>query len=91
MRSPREVVAAYHEAAGPKAVSDYGFHLILADPTPQALQEEIPQLVDEGRGLLQDLHDLRPGGVSTTASSLTSWKRRGAWARSPWSTPKTTT
>ena len=46
--SPREVVAAYHEAAGPKAVSDYGFHLIVSDPTPQALETEIPQLVDEG-------------------------------------------
>ena len=46
--SPREVVAAYHAAAGPKAVSDYGFHLIVADPTPQALEEEIPQLVAEG-------------------------------------------
>ena len=46
--SPREVVAAYHAAAGPKAVSDYGFHLIVADPTPQALEEEIPELVAEG-------------------------------------------
>ena len=46
--SPREVVAAYHEAAGPKAVCDYGFHLIVSDPTPQALETEIPQLVDEG-------------------------------------------
>ena len=46
--SPREVVAAYHEAAGPKAVSDYGFHLIVSDPTPEALETEIPQLVDEG-------------------------------------------
>ena len=42
------MVAAYHEAAGPKAVSDYGFHLIVSDPTPQALETEIPQLVDEG-------------------------------------------
>ena len=42
------MVAAYHEAAGPKAVSDYGFHLIVSDPTPEALETEIPQLVDEG-------------------------------------------
>ena len=46
--SPRSVVEAYHRAAGPKAVSDYGFHLIVADPTPQALENEIPQLVEEG-------------------------------------------
>ena len=46
--SPREVVAAYHRAAGPKAVADYGFHLIVADPTPEALETEIPALVEEG-------------------------------------------
>ncbi len=46
--SPREVVAAYHRAAGPKAVIDYGFHLIMSDPTPEALEKEVPALVDEG-------------------------------------------
>ncbi len=46
--SPREVVAAYHALAGPKAVSDYGFHLIITDPGPRALGEEIPRLVEEG-------------------------------------------
>lgn len=46
--SPRAVVEAYHRAAGPKAVVDYGFHLIVADPTPAALETEIPALVAEG-------------------------------------------
>ena len=46
--SPREVVAAYHQAAGPKAVSDYGFHLIVTDPGPEALGTEIPELVASG-------------------------------------------
>lgn len=46
--SPAEVVAAYHRAARPKAVSDYGFHLIVTDPTPHALELEIPRLVAEG-------------------------------------------
>ena len=46
--SPLEVVEAYHRAAGPKAVVDYGFHLIVTDPTPEALETEIPKLVDEG-------------------------------------------
>ncbi len=46
--SPRAVVEAYHRAAGPKAVVDYGFHLIVSDPTPEALAAEIPALVEEG-------------------------------------------
>ncbi len=46
--SPRQVVADYHRLAGPKAVSDYGFHLIVSDPTPEALGGEIPTLVGEG-------------------------------------------
>ena len=46
--SAARVVADYHRAAGPKAVSDYGFHLIVADPTPEALEVEIPRLVAEG-------------------------------------------
>jgi len=47
-QSPRKVVRAYHEAAGPKAVSDYGFHLIVTDPSPEYLGVEIPELVREG-------------------------------------------
>ncbi len=46
--SPRQVVADYHRLAGPKAVSDYGFHLIVTDPTPEALETEIPELVAAG-------------------------------------------
>ena len=47
-QSLREVVAAYHEAAGPKAVIDYGFHLIVSDPTPQVLGQELPALIKDG-------------------------------------------
>src|SRR5437899_1241871 len=34
-QSLRQVVREYHEAAGPKAVIDYAFHLIISDPTEQ--------------------------------------------------------
>ena len=44
----REVVAAYHERARGEAVIDYGFHLIVSDPTQQALQEDLPRLMNEG-------------------------------------------
>lgn len=47
-QSPRAIVEAYHRAAAGKAVTDYGFHLILSDPSPSALGEEVPSLVDEG-------------------------------------------
>lgn len=43
-----QVVADYHACAGPKAVIDYGFHLIVSDPTPQALQTDLPSLIRQG-------------------------------------------
>ena len=43
-----KVVEDYHAAAGPKAVIDYGFHLIVSDPTPQALAHDLPDLIRKG-------------------------------------------
>jgi dihydropyrimidinase len=42
------VVDDYAKRAAEKAVIDYGFHLIIADPTPHALDEELPQMVRRG-------------------------------------------
>jgi dihydropyrimidinase len=47
-QSLRQVVAEYHEAAGPKAVIDYAFHLIISDPTEQVLGQELPALIKDG-------------------------------------------
>jgi dihydropyrimidinase len=44
----RSVVEDYHRRASEKAVIDYAFHLILADPTEESLQEDLPRLVAEG-------------------------------------------
>lgn len=38
----------YHQRAHGKAAIDYAFHLIVADPTPQVLSEELPRLIREG-------------------------------------------
>jgi dihydropyrimidinase len=46
--SLRQVVKDYHEAATPKAVIDYAFHLIVTDPSPQALGQELPALIRDG-------------------------------------------
>ncbi len=43
-----KVVADYHACAGPKAVIDYNFHLIVSDPTPKALNEDLPALIRQG-------------------------------------------
>ncbi|ANN79476.1 dihydropyrimidinase [Bordetella flabilis] len=43
-----EVVADYHRRAAEKAVIDYGFHLILSDPTEQALQHDLPAIIRDG-------------------------------------------
>jgi len=47
-QSLRQVVDEYHAAAGPKAVIDYAFHLIIADPTEQVMGQELPALIRDG-------------------------------------------
>lgn len=42
------VVADYRQRATARAVVDYAFHLIVSDPTPQVLGEELPGLAAEG-------------------------------------------
>jgi dihydropyrimidinase len=47
MRIP-DVVADYSRRAREKAVIDYGFHLILADPDEVALTQDLPQAIRDG-------------------------------------------
>ncbi|CAG9176225.1 D-hydantoinase [Cupriavidus laharis] len=46
--SLRAAVDDYHRRADGKAVVDYAFHLIVADPTRAVLQDELPGLIREG-------------------------------------------
>ena len=46
--SLRQVVSDYHELARTKAVIDYGFHLIVSDPSKEALTTDLPALISEG-------------------------------------------
>lgn len=41
-------VQDYHGRAEGKATIDYGFHLIVSDPTPSVLNEELPALIAQG-------------------------------------------
>ena len=47
-QSLRAAVADYHQRAEGKAHVDYAFHLIVSDPTPQLLEQELPALIREG-------------------------------------------
>lgn len=47
-QSLRAAVEDYHRRAEGKAVVDYAFHLIVADPTEEVLTKELPGLVGEG-------------------------------------------
>ena len=47
-RSVRAAVDDYHHRAAGKALIDYAFHLIVTDPTPQVLNEELPALIAAG-------------------------------------------
>ncbi|MFN2328822.1 MAG: dihydropyrimidinase [Chromatocurvus sp.] len=44
----RAAVEDYHGRAAGKAVVDYAFHLIISDPTPAVLRDELPALIGEG-------------------------------------------
>ena len=44
----RAAVDEYHLRASGHACIDYGFHLIVSDPTPTVLNEELPALIAEG-------------------------------------------
>jgi len=47
-QSLRDIVDDYHARARPKAHIDYGFHLVIGDPSPEVLRDEVPQLIREG-------------------------------------------
>src|SRR5437763_8736830 len=44
----RKVLADYHERARTKAVIDYGFHLIIANPDEPTLREHLPAAIGSG-------------------------------------------
>jgi dihydropyrimidinase len=44
----RKVLADYHERARAKAVIDYGFHLIIANPDEPTLREHLPAAIRSG-------------------------------------------
>lgn len=47
-QSLRDIVDDYHARAAPKAHIDYSFHLIVGDPSPEVLRDEIPALIAGG-------------------------------------------
>lgn len=47
-QSLREAVTLYHAKAEGRCYIDVGFHLIVADPTPQVLGQELPALIKDG-------------------------------------------
>lgn len=47
-QSLRDAVEDYHRRAGGRACIDYAFHMIVTDPTPTVLREELPALIAEG-------------------------------------------
>ncbi|MDN4586989.1 dihydropyrimidinase [Xenophilus aerolatus] len=47
-QSLRDAVDDYHRRASGKSCIDYAFHLIVSDPTPTVLKEELPALIAEG-------------------------------------------
>ncbi len=44
----RASVNDYHKEADGKSLCDYGFHLIISDPTPSVIAQELPALVQDG-------------------------------------------
>ena len=44
----RQAVQGYHAKADGQCYTDYGFHLIISDPTPAVLGQELPALIGDG-------------------------------------------
>ncbi|MEM6634751.1 MAG: dihydropyrimidinase [Pseudomonadota bacterium] len=44
----RDAVSWYHGLSDGECYTDYAFHLIITDPTPQALGQDLPALVESG-------------------------------------------
>ena len=51
--SLRDAVADYHRRAEGQAVTDYAFHLVVSDPTPAVLGQELPALIRRGHASLK--------------------------------------
>jgi dihydropyrimidinase len=47
-QSLRQVVEDYHARAAGQAVIDYAFHLIISDPSPTVMGQELPALIRDG-------------------------------------------
>src|SRR5215475_10031958 len=52
MRLP-QVLEDYHALARKGAVIDYAFHMIIADPTREALERDLPALIRQGHGSIK--------------------------------------
>jgi dihydropyrimidinase len=52
-KSVLDAVADYHNRANGNAVIDYAFHLIISDPTPAVLGQELPALIRRGHTSLK--------------------------------------
>jgi dihydropyrimidinase len=48
-----QVLADYHALARRGAVIDYAFHMIIADPTVETLQRDLPELIRGGHGSIK--------------------------------------
>jgi dihydropyrimidinase len=48
-----QVLSDYHALARQGAIIDYSFHMIIADPTPETLANDIPALVKEGHASIK--------------------------------------
>src|SRR2546430_11272638 len=55
-----EVLADYHSRARAKAVIDYGFHLIIANPDERTLQPSLPAAVRPGCAPVRTIRTLDP-------------------------------
>src|ERR1700742_4475342 len=52
MRLP-QVLDDYHVLAGKGAVIDYAFHMIIADPTKETLETDLPALIKQGHASIK--------------------------------------
>ena len=86
-----QVLEDYHALAKKGAVIDYAFHMIIADPTRETLDADLPALIKQGHGSIKIFMTYDRLKIESTPNrSSTSCLRRATAARCSVPMPRTT-
>ena len=90
-QSLRQAVKEYHAKAQGKCYVDVSFHLVISDPTPQVLGQELPALVGDGYTSFKVFMTYQDLALERHRAARGVRRPRARPARSSWCMPRTMT